>query len=91
MGPMEVAANMDVVKLRQAFPRLQLIGGIDKRKIAAGKATIDRELQAKIPDLLKNGGYIPCCDHSVPPDVSWDNFCYYRQRVAELVQSASQQ
>jgi uroporphyrinogen decarboxylase len=77
MGPMEVAAGMDVVELRKAFPRLQMIGGIDKRKIAAGRAAINAELAAKVPDVLSTGGYIPCCDHGIPPDVSWENFCYY--------------
>ena len=35
--PCEVNAAMDVVELREAFPRLGLIGGIDKTKIAAGR------------------------------------------------------
>jgi uroporphyrinogen decarboxylase len=85
MGPMEVAAGMDVVRLRKAFPHLQIIGGIDKRKLAAGKPTIDEELGAKVPYVLPTGGYIPCCDHGVPPDVSWENFCYYRDKLEKLV------
>jgi len=85
MGPMEVAAGMDVVEVRRAFPRLQIIGGIDKRVIAAGKAAIDAELARKVPPLVAGGGYIPCCDHSVPPDVTWENFSHYRKRLTELV------
>ena len=84
MGPMEVAAGMDVVEVRKAFPRFQIIGGIDKRAMAAGKDAIDTELNRKVPPLFKTGGYIPCCDHSVPPDVSWENFRYYRKRLTEL-------
>ncbi len=84
VGPAEVAAQMDVVELRKAFPRLQIIGGIDKRRIAAGKAEIDLELKRKLPGLLSLGGYIPCCDHAVPPDISWENFCYYRQRIEQF-------
>jgi hypothetical protein len=41
MGPMEVAARMDVVEVRKAFPRFQVIGGIDKRIIAEGKAAVE--------------------------------------------------
>jgi hypothetical protein len=85
MGPMEVAAGMDVVEVRKAFPRLQIIGGIDKRLVAEGKGAIDAELKRKVPPLVKDGGYIPCCDHSVPPDVSWKNFRHYRHRLMELV------
>lgn len=85
MGPMEVAAGMDVVEVRKAFPRFQIIGGIDKRVIAEGKDAIDAELKRKVPPLVKDGGYIPCCDHSVPPDVSWENFRHYRHGLTELV------
>ena len=84
-GPMEVAAGMDVVEVRKAFPRLQIFGGIDKRILACDKNAIDAELTRKIPPLVSGGGYIPCCDHSVPPDVSWENFIHYRKRVTELV------
>lgn len=27
--------------------------------------------------LIEEGGFIPTVDHTVPPDVSWDNFRYY--------------
>jgi hypothetical protein len=84
MGPFECAAEMDVIKVRQQFPKIQMLGGIDKRKLAAGKKEIDEELNYKVPSLIKNGGYIPTCDHTVPPDVSWENFCYYRKRLTEM-------
>ena len=83
--PMEVAVGMEVVEVRKAFPRLQIVGGIDKRILACDKNAIDAELTRKIPPLVSGGGYIPCCDHSVPPDVSWENFSHYRKRVTELV------
>ena len=76
--PFEVNANMDVVAVRKAFPTLQMMGGMDKVQLAHGKEAIDRELEAKIPFMLKHGGYIPHVDHHVPPDVSWENFLYYR-------------
>jgi hypothetical protein len=85
MGPMEVAAGMDVVEVRKAFPRLQILGGIDKRVLASDRDSIDQELSRKIPPLVRGGGYIPCCDHSVPPDVPWENYSHYRKRVTELV------
>jgi hypothetical protein len=85
MGPMEVAAGMDVLEVRKAFPKFQIIGGIDKRILAEGAPAIDAELERKVPPLVKEGGYIPCCDHSVPPDVSWENFRHYRYRLTELV------
>lgn len=86
MLPFEVQAGMDIVEVRKAFPRLQIYGGIDKRRLAQGRAAIDAELEAKLPPLLNQGGYIPFADHLVPPDVSWEDFCYYRRRVAELAE-----
>lgn len=87
MGPMEVAAGMDVVEVRKAFPPLQILGGIDKRELARSKDAIDQELERRISPLVGVGGYIPCCDHSVPPDVSWECFAHYRRRLTELAHS----
>jgi len=86
--PLEVAAGMDVVKLRKVFPKLQLIGGIDKRSIAQGKREIDEEL-SRVATIIDKGGYIPCIDHSVTRDISWDNFCYYRRRLNQLIEELS--
>ena len=84
--PMEVAAGMDVVEVRKKFPRLQITGGIDKRVLAQDKSSIDRELESKIPYMIKRGGYIPHVDHLVPPDVPFENFIYYRRRLNELIE-----
>jgi uroporphyrinogen decarboxylase len=86
MYPFEVQAGMDVVEVRKQFPKLVIQGGLDKTRVAAGKEAIDAELEAKLPYMLSQGGYIPFCDHMVPPDVPWQNFCYYRVRVREYVE-----
>jgi uroporphyrinogen decarboxylase len=87
--PFEVNAQMHVVEIRKAFPGLQILGGIDKTQLAVGKDAIDAELRAKVtPEMLRHGGFIPHVDHQVPPDVSWENFKYYRQRLATLVEAA---
>ena len=82
--PFEVQAGMDVVEVREAFPDLQILGGIDKKEIAAGRRAIDAELERRIPGMVSRGGYVPMFDHQVPPDVSWEDYLYYRKRVAEL-------
>lgn len=84
--PMEVAAGMDVVEVRKKIPKLQMTGGIDKRVLTKDKSSIDKELEAKIPYMLKRGGYIPHIDHNVPPDVPFENFIYYRKRLEELIE-----
>lgn len=83
--PMEVAAGMNIAEVRKKFPKLQMTGGIDKRVLAKGKKQIDRELESKVPFVLKTGGYIPHVDHHVPPDVSLENFVYYRSRLEEMI------
>ena len=61
-----------------------MAGGIDKRVLARDKAAIDRELARQLP-LVRGGGYIPTIDHSIPPDVSYENFSYYWKRKKELL------
>jgi uroporphyrinogen decarboxylase len=86
--PFEVQAGMNVEEVGRQYPTLQILGGIDKRALAQDHAAIDRELERRLPFLLQRGGYVPTVDHHVPPDVSWSNFAYYRQRVADLCERA---
>ena len=88
--PFEVAAGMDIVEVRKAFPKLGIIGGIDKRAVAQGKEAIDQELESKVPSMLKHGGYIPTIDHHASPDISFENFKYYRQKLEQIVRRFSQ-
>ena len=83
--PFEGQADNDIVSFRKKYPRLQILGGIDKIKIAQGKEAIDEELNSKVPFMLKAGGYIPHIDHHVHPDISWENFKYYRNRLKEMI------
>ena len=82
--PFEVRSGMDVAEVRARYPRLQMLGGVDKTALALGTEAIDREL-ARIAPVIKSGGYIPACDHYVPPDVSWENYVYYRQKLAVIL------
>lgn len=85
MFPVEVAAGTDMYALRARYgPELRFCGGVDKRALAKGRDAIDRELERVAP-MLEAGGYIPHVDHSVPPDVSLENFLYYRRRKCELI------
>jgi len=85
--PFEVQAGNDIVSFRKKYPRLQILGGIDKMKIAQGKDAIDEELNSKVPIMLKGGGYIPHIDHHVHPNISWEDFKYYRSRLNEMIQA----
>ena len=75
--PIERASNISPQQWRKQFGRsLRLWGGVDKRELAKGPSAIRAHLREFIP-LIEEGGYIPTIDHTVPPDVSWDQFRYY--------------
>jgi len=83
--PIEVAAENDIVDFRRQFGRrMAYQGGIDKRAIARGGDVLRDELHRVIPPLLEDGGYIPGCDHGVPPDISWPNFIEYARLLAQM-------
>ena len=75
--PLERASNVDPQRWRKKFGKsLRMWGGVDKRILAKDKAGIKAHLKTFIP-LIEEGGFIPTVDHTVPPDVSWENFRYY--------------
>ncbi len=82
--PMEASAGMDVLAARKKYPDLQILGGVPKSRLVYGKNEIDRFLEP-IAELLKTGGYIPHGDHLIPPDVSWEDFRYYRDKLNHLI------
>jgi uroporphyrinogen decarboxylase len=83
--PTEVAAGNDIVAYRRSYGRkMAFIGGIDKRALAAGGETMRAEVLRVVPPLLAEGGFIPGCDHGVPPDISWPAFVEYSRLLARL-------
>ena len=84
--PLEQASGMDPVRLRKKFGKdLVLCGGLDKIELAKGRKAIDKELEAKIPPLMASGGYIPHVDHTVSPEISYEDFLYYMDRKCALI------
>ena len=83
--PFEVQCGMDVVDVRKEYGRdLRMWYGIDKRALAAGPDAIDAEL-ARVTPLVRDGGYIPSTDHSIPPDVSYDNYCCFMEKLSAIL------
>jgi uroporphyrinogen decarboxylase len=72
---------MDAVQIGRDFPELQILGGIDKNKIAEGKAAIDAELERILPAMAQRGGYCAALDHWVPPQISLEDYRYFVDRV----------
>jgi uroporphyrinogen-III decarboxylase len=84
VSPCEVAAGFDVVAMGRKYPETIFLGGIDKRKIALDKDEIKKEVDRVIPAMKKRGGYIPMFDHGVPPDVSFENYLFYRRYITSI-------
>ena len=84
MSPFEVASGCDVVEIAEGHPELAIFGGIDKRVLARDRNAIDRMVDRILPAMRRRGGYIPHCDHSVPEEVSLENYLHYRRRCIEL-------
>jgi hypothetical protein len=83
--PFEQAAGNDAVALRKKYGKELIIGGaIDKRALIKGKEAIKKEVLSKVPYLLGQGGYFPSVDHVVPPDVTFENYCYYINLLREV-------
>ncbi|HOS93247.1 MAG TPA: uroporphyrinogen decarboxylase family protein, partial [Armatimonadota bacterium] len=57
MHPIEPAAGMDIVALRERYGRrLAFCGGLDKHVLRRSREEIDAELERKIPPLVATGG-----------------------------------
>ena len=76
---------MDYRDLRFEFGRdLGLIGGIDLDVLRRDKDAIRREIEAKVPPLLEDGGYVPLADGRVREDVPFENYTYYRRLLERI-------
>lgn len=83
LQPLEVKAGMDVISLKEKYgDKLAFMGNIDVRLMAdEDPSKIEEEIKRKFEVAKKNGGYIYHSDHSIPNNVSFQQYC----RVMELV------
>ncbi len=85
--PFEVAAGCDVNTVRAKYPTLGMMGGIDKRALAIGPEAIDKELE-RVRPAMESGRYIPDLDHTIPDNVSWQNYKHYASGLKKMVGKA---
>lgn len=77
LWPIERASGVSPQEWRRRFGKsLRLWGGVDKRILSRGRDAVRRHLREFIP-LIEEGGFIPTVDHTVPPEVSWEDFAGY--------------
>jgi uroporphyrinogen-III decarboxylase len=83
--PMEPAAGMDIVALRQQYgERLAMRGGIDKHVLRQSQAAIRLELEKKMrPELYR--GMVFGLDHRIPNGTPLENYRYYVRTGREIL------
>jgi uroporphyrinogen decarboxylase len=82
--PLEAKAGQDIRELKKIYGKsITFFGNIDVRKMSGTPEELREELLSKIEIAAKDGGYIYHSDHSVPPTVSWDNYCYLMELLEE--------
>ena len=83
LQPLEVKAGMDLIELKKEFgAEISFMGGIDVRAMAdPDPSVIEKEIETKILFAKKGGGYVYHSDHSIPTNVSLEQY----RRVLELV------
>ena len=75
LHPLEAKAGLDVRELKPKYgDRLGLFGNIDVRRLAEGREAIETEVREKVGFAKEGGGYLYHSDHSVPNDVSLENY-----------------
>ncbi len=75
--PIEIAAGNDPEEMLRRWPGVFIHGGVDKRELANSRSRLRAEVANRYRSAWQHGGYIPHCDHGVPPDIPLRNFLYY--------------
>ncbi|MDQ1326853.1 MAG: hypothetical protein QG641_133 [Candidatus Poribacteria bacterium] len=84
--PMEPAAEMDIVKIRNKYGnRLAMLGGIDKHVLRSSKEAIRKELEYKMQPFMRNGGMVFGLDHRIPNGTPIENYRYYVDLGREIL------
>ena len=85
MFPLEVGTwRADPLDYRKRFGKdLRMIGGIDKNILMSSQDAIEAEVLRLAP-LVEEGGFIPHCDHLVPPYVPYQNYLGYLKAARQV-------
>jgi hypothetical protein len=87
MHPMEPAAGMDIVKVREKYgQRVAFYGGIDKHVLRGTKQEIVAELEYKIPPMVATGGCVIALDHRIPNGTPLENYKFYLEKAWEIME-----
>lgn len=82
MFPIEVGTwGANIARWRERYGKAVIgVGGVEKFKLSLDRTAIDAEVE-RLKPLVELGGYIPCPDHRIPPNVPLDNMRYYVEKM----------
>lgn len=81
----ESKADQNVAALSEEYGKdLVFMGNIDVSALSGNKSDIKDEINRKIIPAINNGGYIYHSDHSIPPEVSFENYVYLMDQIRNI-------
>jgi uroporphyrinogen decarboxylase len=86
ISPVDCTAGMDPLMVRKTYGKdLKMFGGINHRLLYGDPKALERELLAKIPSLIDQGGYLPGLDRRVPSEVPYQSWLSYLRLKTSLL------
>jgi len=84
--PLEARQGPDVRELKPLYgDQISFFGNINMDVLATGdRELIRHEVTSKVEVAKVGGGYVHQSDHSVPPTVSYEAYCYWMELAKEL-------
>jgi len=78
LHPLEAKAGLDLRDLVPRYgDRLSFCGNMNVVELSSNdRDRVEQEVRAKLAAGMARSGYAYHSDHSVPPDVSWDTYCF---------------
>ena len=73
--PLESNAGIAAAQVKAELgSRVVLMGNMSVPELCGGRERMLREINGKLPVLMRDGGYIYSCDHSIPPTMTLDDY-----------------
>jgi len=64
--------------------QIAFIGNISVEALSGSWKQVEEEVGGKVVKAKEGGGYVFHSDHSVPPTVSWENYCHAVKVAREM-------
>ena len=85
LQPLQANTRMRVPALKEQYGnKITLFGNVDVRKLTGSFADIEEEVRRVVVPGKKGGGYIYHSDHSIPPEISLENYMYLIKVLDEI-------